>query len=178
MSKLIFVDLPIAATLLICGLAMLKGDAPERQGATIMFVAWVSSNVVVREVTNPANLLFAIDVVVLISLSALAWTTRRAWAVVASVTQALEMVIHLARDMGAEIEVHAYYAAQAVSGYVQLLALLAGTIVAWRERAALASFGIIAQPDASSPASAPSMSSSVLSTPKIATKDPNRGPWF
>jgi len=173
--------LPIASTIGVCGVALLKGDEPERYGSTIMFVAWVSSTLLIwQRLGNVTltNLLFGIDLVVLISLSALTWTYRRAWLVITTILQVLQIFSHIARDLGAKIDNLTYYYALTVSGYAQLLAILVGTVIAWRERAALASFGIVDQPGASAPASARSIRSSVLSTPKIATKDPNRGPWF
>jgi hypothetical protein len=171
------------STLAINGVALLKGDQPERYGAIIMFVAWVGSNLLLySDISHNAlaltNGLFAIDIVVLLSLAGLAWTSRRAWAIIATILQALQVFIHVARDMGLPISDLTYFYALTVSGYGQLAAVLVGTLIAWRERAALASFGIVDQPGANSPASARAMRSSVRSTPKIATKDPNRGPWF
>ncbi len=181
MKFFIFTALPIIATIVACGLALLKGDTVERNGATIMFVAWLSGNLMLLQKLGPAttNLLFAIDVVLFLSLSGLAWNSRRAWAVLAALTQALGILIHVSRDAGLPIDALTYFITLSIVGYSQLIALLVGTIVAWREREALASFGIDAQSaEASSPAKARSISPSVFSTPKMATKDPNRGPWF
>jgi hypothetical protein len=171
----------IASTLAVTGLALLKGDQPERYGVAIMFVAWVGSNLLMDQPLDRAtltNALFAIDIVVLISLAGLAWASRRAWAIFATVMQALQVFIHVARDMGLPINDLTYFYALTVSGYGQLAAVLLGTIVAWRERAALASFGIVDQPGASSPASARATRSSLDAPPKIATRDRNRASWF
>ena len=172
-------DLPIIATLLASGFAILKGDAPERNGAFILFVTWVSQTLVAWQNLGAVttNILFGMDIVVLATLSALAWSCRKAWAIVASLAQALQIIIHVARDLGAQISDSTYYETLAIAGYGQLLALAVGTVIAWREREALRSFGLIDQ-DGNVVANARSTSSSVLSTPKMATKDPNRGPWF
>jgi hypothetical protein len=159
---------------------MLKGDAPERNGALILFVSWVSACLVAGQnldATVTTNILFGIDIVVLATLSALAWSCRKAWAIVASLTQALQIIVHVARDLGAQISDSTYYDTLAIAGHGMALALVIGTAIAWREREALRSFGLIDQ-DGNVVANARSTSSSVLSTPKIATKDPNRGPWF
>jgi hypothetical protein len=164
---------PIIATVLACGFAI--------NGALILFVGWVSATLVAWQnlgATTTTNMLFAMDIVVLIILSALAWSCRKAWAILASLAQALQIIIHVARDLGAGINDTTYYNTLAIAGYGQLLALAVGTVIAWREREALASFGIVDQSAATSPASARAMRSSVRSTPKIATKDPKRGPWF
>jgi hypothetical protein len=172
--------LPIVANVLALGFAILKGDAPERNGALILFVTWVGQSLVAWQNFQAAatNILFAMDIVVLATLSALAWSCRKAWAIMASLGQALQIIIHVARDLGVKISDSTYYDTLDIAGYGILLALTVGTAIAWRERAALASFGIVDQPGANSPASARSTRSSVRSTPKIATKDPNRGPWF
>jgi hypothetical protein len=180
LAQFLITTLPIVLTVVGCGLALLKGDAAEKQGATIMFVAWISENFVMMQklAHGTTNLLFAIDVVLLLALCGVAWTCRRAWAVLASMAQAMAVLIHIMREMGVRIDGLTYFITLSIAGYGQLLALIIGTVIAWRERAALASFGIVAQPDDSSPASARSIRPSVFSTPKMATKDPNRGPWF
>jgi hypothetical protein len=181
LTRLLVIALPVIATLVACGIAFLKGDNSERHGAMIMFVAWVSGNLIIQQklAHGTTELLFAIDVVVFGALAALAWTSRRAWAILASLAQAFQILVHIALEMGLRIDELTYIIALSISGYGQLLALAVGAVIAWREREALASFGIVVQPDeASSPARARSISASVFSTPKIATKDPNRGPWF
>jgi hypothetical protein len=179
--QFVYETLPVVTTLLICGFALMKGDEPERYVSTITFVAWVSTNLIIWQKLDyhtTTNLLFAIDIVVLASLGVLAWKFARVWVILITALQALQIVIHIARDIGFKIDDHTYYYALTVSGYGQLIAMLVGTIIAWRERSALASFGIVAQPAVSSPASARSIRPSVLSTPKMATNDPKRGPWF
>lgn len=175
----------IASTLAVTGLALLKGDQPERYGVAIMFVAWVGSNLLMDQSSfhgldraTLTNALFAIDIVVLLSLAGLAWASRRAWAIFATVMQALQVFIHVARDMGLPIGNLTYFYALTVSGYGQLAAILLGTIIAWRERAALASFGIVDQPGASSPASARATRSSLASPSKTAARERNRASWF
>ncbi len=172
---------PIISNVIAFGFAITKGDAPERNGALIMLVTWVSETLVAwqnLDATVTTNILFGTDIVLLLALSALAWSCRRAWAIVTCLAQALQIIVHVARDLGAQISDATYYNTLGVAGYCQTLALVVGTAIAWRERAALASFGIVDQPWAKSPASARSIRSSVRSTPKMATKDPNRGPWF
>lgn len=181
MLHFIYETLPVISTFLICGFALMKGDEPERYVSIITFVAWVSSNLIIWQKIDyrtTTNLLFAIDLVVLAAFCVAARKFDRTWMIVISAMQALQIVIHIARDAGIGIDNHTYYYALTVSGYGQLITMLVGTAIAWRERAALASFGIVDQSRTSFPESARSISSSVLSTPKIATKDPNRGPWF
>jgi hypothetical protein len=177
---LLSVYLPITATVLACGFAMLKGDTPERNGALILFVGWVSGTLVAWQRLGPitTNIFFGMDIVVLATLAALAWSCRKAWTIVASLSQALQIIVHVARDLGVKIDDVTYYNTLGIAGYGLLLALAVGTAIAWRERAALASFGIVDQSAANSPASARSTSSSARPTPKIATKHPKRGPWF
>jgi hypothetical protein len=174
--------LPVLTTILACAFAMIKGDTPERYGATMMFVAWVCGVTILLQKQGAVittNLLFAVDIVVFLVFCVLANGYRRGWIIVVALAQALEIVIHIAREIGMRIDNLTYIYTLSIAGYVEILALAAGTFIAWRERDALASFGIVAHPDdANSPDRAASISASVFSTPKIATKDPNRGPWF
>lgn len=172
-------DLPILANILACGFAILKGDAPERNGATVLFVAWVSGNLVIWQNLGAitTNILFALDIVVFVTLSALAWSSRKAWTILASLAQALQIIVHIARELGTKISDDTYYYTLAVAGYGIVLALFIGTAVAWRERAALQSFGLIDQ-DGKVISKARSTRSSVRPPPKIAATDPNRGSWF
>lgn len=181
MAAFLSLYFPIIANVIAFGFAITKGDAPERNITLILLVAWVSETLVAWQDLNATlttNILFGMDIVVLVTISALAWSCRRAWAIVASLAQALQIIVHVARDMGAQISDSTYYHTLGVAGYCQTFALVVGTAIAWRERAALASFGIVDQPGARSPTSARSMRSSVRRTPKMATKDPNRGLLF
>lgn len=180
MADFISIYLPIIANVIAFGFAITKGDAPERNIALILLVAWVSETLVAWQDLNATlttNILFGMDIVVLVTISALTWSCRRTWAIVASLAQALQIIVHIARDMGAQINDSTYYNTLGIAGYCQTLALVIGTAVAWRERAALQSFGLIDQ-DGNVVSNARAMSSSVRSTPKMATKDPKRGPWF
>ena len=108
----------------------------------------------------------------------MAWTSRRAWAVLVALLQALQIIIHISRDLGFRSTTYLLLRLESPA-MDRLFALIVGTIVAWREREALASFGITAQPaDASSPAKARSIRPIVFSRPKMAAKEPKRGPWL
>lgn len=158
---------------------MLKGDPTEQQGAAILFVTWIAWNFALAA-ANSATVyfLFAMDLVEFAAFVGLAWTSRRSWAIVAALLQSIGIIAYFARGIGVDVEEPAITAALRVAALGVRFALIAGTFVAWREREALKSFGIDPQASTSSPASARSMSSRVRATPKMATKDPNRGPWF
>jgi hypothetical protein len=165
--------------LLGCGVALSLGGTTERQGAAIYFVSWIGSMMVMGD-----NLAFgylaltAIDVVMFGCLALLAWKSGRAWPAWASAFQAIELLADISKDLGLKVNGIAMYSAVNIASYGVIATMIIGAVVAWREREALKSFGIDDQLDSNSPARARSMSSSVRPTPKMATKDPKRGPWF
>jgi hypothetical protein len=172
--------LPALVMLACCGTALTIGSATERQGATIYFVAWIGCALVLSDHPIGAALdaFTAIDVVVFASFVLLAWKSKRTWPICAAAFQAVELLADTARYLGVSVKATAPIYAGNVAAYGILATMVAGAWLSWREREALRSFGINAQAETSSPASARSIRSSVRPTPKMATKDPNRGPWF
>jgi hypothetical protein len=163
-----------------CGFALVKGDAQERQAGMVLFIDTVAWNFAVADVvpTEKFSVFFWLDLVLFGTFALLSWKSVRTWPIWASAFQSIAVFVDICRNFGLKLPPFTYFSAINVSTYGVLVMLTLGTFIAWRERAALRAFGIDGQPSTSSPASARAIRSSVRPTPKMATKDPNRGPWF
>jgi hypothetical protein len=124
---------------IVCALAIIKGDRIERFGAGILLVAWAASTSAQLDVglLNTQYAVMAIDIIVLVILSVLAWKSERSWPMWAAAFQAIGVTVHIARAAGLRISGVPYIAAVNLSAYGVMAALLVGTIIAWRERDAL-----------------------------------------
>ena len=86
---------------------------------------------------NTQYSILAIDIIVLVVLSILAWRSERSWPMWAAAFEAIGVAVHLARAAGLRINGVPYIAAVNLSAFGLTGALLVGTIIVWREREAL-----------------------------------------
>jgi len=162
-----------------CGFAVASGGKTEQQGGAFTFVAWIGTLVVEADGSAHAQWgIIAIDSILFLIFVVLATNSHRSWPIWSSAFQAIGIFEEVAHELGTKIDNLSYIFADNISGNGVIMSMAIGAFVAWRERKALKAFGIDPQLETSSPASARSISSSVRPTPKMATKDPKRGPWF
>jgi len=122
---------------LVCAFAFLKGDEPERIGGGTYVLGWFASLLVQSTDLYQASLgLFAIDVVMLGVLIALAWKSRRAWPVWATAMQLLIVMSHVFIYVDVRPPVASFLTVVNLAGYGVLVALAIGTFWAWQERRA------------------------------------------
>ena len=79
----------------------------------------------------------AIDIIMLIVFSVLAWRSDRSWPMWAAAFQAIGVAVNLGKASGLRINGFLYIVAYNLSAYYVAGALLVGTIIVWREREAL-----------------------------------------
>ncbi len=172
-------DAPLWITLIACAFALALGGATERQGGAIYLVGWVGSVITLNDPRPDAQFdgYLAADFVVFAALALLAWKSSRAWPIWACAFQAIELIVDITRDLGIKTNWMGLMSALNLSSYGSIAAMAVGTWIAWREREALKGLVTPTQFATSSPARALSMRATVRARPKMATNDPNRGPW-
>jgi hypothetical protein len=128
-----------AVMILVCGVALWKGDRLEQWGGGLCFLAWLATILIQDDVGGGLQeyALMGVDFAMLMALGALAWRGERTWPVWAAACQAITVAVHLAKFVDFRIPTVAYISALVLASYGVLVALAIGTVVAWREREAL-----------------------------------------
>ena len=122
----------------VCAFAFLKGDEPERVAAGAFVLAWFAS-LLAQDDANVSSVqwgVFAIDVVMLVVLGALAWKSRRTWPVWAAACQLMVVTSHIMSMVDLRPTLAAFVTVINLAGYGVLVALAIGTFWAWQERRA------------------------------------------
>jgi hypothetical protein len=122
----------------VCGFAFLKGDEPERIAAGAFVLAWFAS-LLAQDDSNRYSVqwgVFAIDMVMLVVLGALAWKSRRTWPVWAAACQLMVVTSHIMSLVDLRPSVIAVLTVINLAGYGVLVALTVGTFWAWQDRRA------------------------------------------
>ena len=122
----------------VCAFAFLKGDEPERVAAGAFVLAWFAS-LLAQDEANRYSVqwgVFAIDVVMLVVLGALAWKSRRVWPVWAAACQLMVVTSHIVSVVELSHSIIAFLTVINLAGYGVLVALAVGTFWAWQERRA------------------------------------------
>lgn len=129
----------LAATLLACGFALVKGDQVERMGAIAVFVAGVGTLFAQQDTGNltPRLVFLAIDTALFTTLVVLLRKTPRSWPLFALAFQMIKIVAHGTALAGIHIGAFAYMSALNLADYGVMATLAVGTWNAWRERDAL-----------------------------------------
>jgi hypothetical protein len=113
---------------LTCLAAGWRGERPEKLGAALVAAAWVVSTLVERRHNwlEPQYGILAADVVTLLALAALAFWSRRNWAICAAGFQAIAVLTHLVFLINPQALYRAYYMSNFSIGFLLLGAILAG----------------------------------------------------
>jgi len=110
--------------------AVWRGGLPEKLGASLSVAAWVASTLVEQRHNwlEPQYGIFAVDIVVLLGLTALAFWSRRYWSVWAAGFQAVGVLTHLLFLINPAALYRAYYMSNFSIAFLVLGAIVAGTI--------------------------------------------------
>jgi hypothetical protein len=119
-----------ACLALTCVAAAWRGGPPEKLGASLSAAAWVVSTLVERRHNwlEPQFGIFAVDVVMLFALIALAFWSRRYWAIWAAGFQAIGVLTHLLFLINPAALYRAYYMSNFSIAFLVLGAIVAGVI--------------------------------------------------
>lgn len=121
--------------ILVCGLAMWRGDQAVRRAGAVCLAGWLGSILVYRGSAYEADYgVLAIDVA---SLAAFVWISvrmRRIWTVILSAFTALMVASHVAVMIDLRVTLGTLVTGTAIWSYGVLACIAFGTWAAWRER--------------------------------------------
>jgi hypothetical protein len=119
-----------ACLTLTCVVVAWRGERPEKLGAGVIAAAWILSTLVEqrRSWLEPQFGVFAVDVLALAAFIALAFWSRRYWAIYVAGFHAIGVMTHLLFLINPAALYRAYYMINFSMGFLLLGALLAGTI--------------------------------------------------
>ena len=129
--------LPLIALVLICGLALTRGGAPERAGALLVAFDWglLAAWRGLAGGPAPEMAMLASDLVLASGFLVLALRFASLWLGVAMLLQAGALALHLVRISEAATEATGPYVLEAqATGYAVLALLGVAAVAAWRRR--------------------------------------------
>lgn len=138
MFQTLFSQVGLACAIAVTAFAFLKGDEPERIGASVFMLGFFGSKLV-QDLSFLGGVqwnLMAIDIIVLIVFSALAWKSGRAWPVWVCALQSLIVMSHVTTILDIRPPMGAFYAVMNLASYGILIAIVVGTFWAWQDRRA------------------------------------------
>jgi hypothetical protein len=138
MFQTLFSQIGLVCAVAATAFAFLKGEQPERLGAGTFMLGFFASQLL-QDLTQLQGAqwgMMAIDVVMLILFSALAWKSGRAWPVWVCALQSLIVMSHLTTILDLRPPVTAFIAVVNLSSYGILIAIVIGTFWAWQDRRA------------------------------------------
>lgn len=113
-----------------CGVALWKGEWPERMTAVALFSASLASPLVESSLfSTPEYGILAVDIMLLGWLGALALATDRFWPLWAAGFHIVGTIIHIARMVDPTVVPPAYALGQVFWSYPVLAALASGALV-------------------------------------------------
>lgn len=124
--------------LAVCAFALLKGEGPERTGASALLLAWLATTNIYRlgsELTPWA--VFAIDLALLLVLSVLVFRTNRQWPIWAAAFHLFSMLSHVSVLLNLTEIARGYVQALSIASLGVVGSLAVGTFWVWQEREAL-----------------------------------------
>jgi hypothetical protein len=116
---------------LTCVIAFWRGGRAERLGAILAAAGWIVTPFVEIRTSwyQPQVGIFAVDVFMLLALTALTLRYRRAWTVCASAFQALMVLTHIGFLVNPTGLYRAYYFANFSIGFLVLGAIVGGVLI-------------------------------------------------
>ena len=121
--------------ILICGLAMWRGDQPARWNGATFLAAWLGSLLVhSRDGYNADYGILAIDIATLAVFVWISMRSRRLWTIVASAILAIIVASHIAIMIDLRLTLNTMRVSMAVWSYGVLACIAFGTWTAGRRR--------------------------------------------
>ena len=125
----------LIVAVLICGMAMWRGDQAARWIGAVCLANWLGSLMVYRHDAYNADYgVLAIDTVALIAFIWISIRTRRIWTVVASAFLAIIVASHVAVVIDLRVTLGTLLISMAVWSYGVLACIAFGTWTSWRAR--------------------------------------------
>jgi hypothetical protein len=124
----------LIVAVLICGLAMWRGDRAARWTGATLLAGWLGTLLVYRR--DPINAdygMLVIDIATLAVFVGISIRTRRLWTIVASAFMAIIVASHIAVMIDLRVTLGTLWISMAMWSYGVLACLAFGTWAAWRE---------------------------------------------
>jgi hypothetical protein len=121
--------------ILVCGLAMWRGDRSARWIGAAFLADWLGSLLVYRRHVQSAD--YGVLVIDIVTLAAFVWIsmrTRRIWTIVASAFMAIIVASHVAVMIDLRVTINTLKASMAIWSYGVLACIAFGTWAAERPR--------------------------------------------
>ena len=134
----IYAQLVLAAAIIVVTFAFVKGDEPERIGASA-YTVLVLATTMVRDGTSlnvPRLGVMGLETIFLLVLVGIAWHSRRAWPIWAAAFQSLIVTGHILVAANLRPPTDAWATVINMCNYGLLISLAVGTFWAWQERRA------------------------------------------
>jgi hypothetical protein len=129
------VSVGLAIFLSVCALAIWKGDEDERVTGAVLAIADIATPFIKdHSWLGPQWGVFAIDGAFFALMLVIALRTRKYWPLAAAGFQLLGILTHAAVMVDKGVHAWAYVTAGVIWSYLILIALLMGTVNAWRAR--------------------------------------------
>lgn len=127
-----FISLVMA--ILICGVAMWRGDRAARWVGAVCLAGWLGSILVYRGNAYNADYgVLAIDAVSLVAFVWISMRTRRIWTVIVSAITALMVASHISVMIDLRVTLGTLIIGTAMWSYGVLACIAFGTWAGWRE---------------------------------------------
>ncbi|WP_029910351.1 hypothetical protein [Caulobacter sp. UNC358MFTsu5.1] len=121
--------------ILVCGLAMWRGDRSARWIGTAFLADWLGSLLVYRPHVQSADYgVLMIDIVTLAAFVWISMRTRRLWTIVASAFMAIIVASHVAVMIDLRVTINTLKASMAIWSYGVLACIAFGTWAGWRRQ--------------------------------------------
>ncbi|MFZ0268222.1 hypothetical protein [Caulobacter sp.] len=125
----------LTLAVLICGLAMWRGDQPARWIGAAFLASWLGSQLInQRDSSNADYGLLAIDIATLVVFVWISMRTRRLWTVLVSAFAAIVVASHIAVMIDLRVTINTLKASMAIWSYGILACIAFGTWTAGRRR--------------------------------------------
>ena len=131
-----FISLILAV--LVCGLAMWRGDQPARWNGATLLASWLASLLVhSRDPYNADYALLAIDITTLVIFAWISMRSRRVWTILATAFLAIIVGSHIAVMIDFRVTFNTLKAGMAIWSYGILACIAFGTWTAVRRERAV-----------------------------------------
>lgn len=128
-----FISLILA--ILVCGMAIWRGDQPARWSGATVLASWLGSILVHSHSAYTADYgVLAIDIATLVILIGISIRTRRLWTIILSAFSAIMVASHIAVIIDLRVTLNTLKAGMAIWSYGILACIAFGTWAARRER--------------------------------------------
>jgi len=125
----------LVLAILICGVAIWRGDYAARRVGAAQLICWIGSLLVYRRDAYNADLgVLVIDILTLVYFAWVSLRSRRLWSVVVSAFQAIIVATHVATIIDLRVTMGTFFMSMALWSYGNLLCIAFGTWAGWRER--------------------------------------------